>query len=277
MRIHLLLLGLVALAGCSAATSNNSGASPSQMSAMSDYPSTATWEDASQRQRERAQRSFEQLGQRKAPVYGGPLLVDDDDEVTLQTAQDVARRTLVLWAVELRAEGIPQEEALGLIEQLDLWESVSPEEKQFLEDKDPDPEQCQELVWRLESIWVLLWALGYIDELDWPQGMCDVPKIVEILKDSEADPEFIAKARLRSKAEILDAQDLTMRIQWAIRDAHLNHDGLIPPGLDWNSTAEREHVTESPSVGVVEQRHHTLNWLVKFLNPVDWDNVDTPT
>jgi hypothetical protein len=33
----------------------------------------------------------------------------------------------------------------------------------------------------------------------------------------------------------------------------------------------------SAAVGVVEQRHHTLNWLVNFLNPENWDNVDTPT
>ena len=243
---------------------------------MPGYPSPGTWEHANERERQRAERSFAELARRKTPVYGGPLFVDDDDEAKLQSPQDVARRVLVLWAVELRAEGIPQEETLGLIKQLDLWDSVSPEEKRFLQDKEPDPDECQELVWRLESIWVLLWALGYIEELGWPEGMCDVPKIVDILKEQEANPDFIKNAKLRSKAEILDAQDLTMRIHWAIRDALLNHEGQIPPGLDW-TVAEREHVSESPCVGVVEQRHYTLNWLVNYLDPEDWDSVDTPT
>ena len=126
-------------------------------------------------------RSFIQLAlrQRAVPVYWGPLFVDDDDDVHIQPAGDVARRVLVLWAVELRAEGIPQTEALGIIEQLDLWSSVSPSEKAFLQNDRPDPDECRRLVWRLESIWVLMWALGYIEELDWPSGMCDVPKLAK--------------------------------------------------------------------------------------------------
>ena len=242
-----------------------------------EYPSPETWEHANDRQRRRAMRSFEQLKKRDVPVYPGPLFVSDDKEVNLQSPKDVASRTLVLWAVELRAEGMPQQEALDLIEGLDLWDSVSPEEKRFLQDDDSDPEESQTLVWRLESIWVLLWALGYIDELSWPSGMCNVPKLVEILKPHESNPAFITDAKLRSKAEILDAQDLIMRIHWAIRDSHLNHGGTIPEDLDGSQDHNAVSVTMSAAVGVVEQRHYALNWLVNFLEPEDWDHVDTPT
>jgi hypothetical protein len=122
-----------------------------------------------------------------------------------------------------------------------------------------------------------LWALGYIDELDWPSGMCDVPKLVEMLKPHESNPAFITDAKLRSKAEILDAQDLIMRIHWAIRDSHLNHGGIIPEDLDWSQDYNAFSVTMSAAVGVVEQRHYTLNWLVNYLEPEDWDHVGTPT
>jgi hypothetical protein len=46
-----------------------------------------------------------------------------------------------------------------------------------------------------------------------------------------------------------------------------------------NVQAEGEYVpvTLSAAVGVVEQRHYTLNWLVNFLDPEMWDDVDTPT
>ena len=60
-------------------------------------------------------------------------MVDDDDEVMLQSASEVSKRLLVLWAVELKAEGVPQEEMIQLIEKLHLWPSVSPSEKKFLE------------------------------------------------------------------------------------------------------------------------------------------------
>jgi len=183
----------------------------------------------------------------------------------------------VLWAVELRAEGVPQPETLGLIEQLDLWKSVSPSEKVFLENKNPTPEECQQLVWRLESIWVLMWSLGYIEQLDWPSGMCDVPKLAGLVSPHENDPAFVNSARLRSASEILDAQDLIMRIHWAIRDAYLHQGGMIPEYLDWSRDSEYVPVAMSAAVGVVEQRHYTLNWLVNFLDPENWDEVDIPT
>lgn len=244
---------------------------------MPKDPLPEDWQYANERQRERAKRSFVQLKKRNVPVYDGPLFVDDDEEARLRTPQEVARRTLVLWAVELRAEGVPQQEALGLIEQLDLWSSASPEEKRLLHDADPDPDECQRLVWRLESIWVLLWALRYVEELEWPGGMCDVPKIVEILESRESSPDFIIGARLRSKAELLDAQDLTMRIHWAVRDAHLHQGGLIPENLDWSQDHDMVPVGSSAAVGVVEQWHQTLNWLLNYPEQEDWDNVDTPT
>lgn len=244
---------------------------------MPTYPSPETWEYANERQAQRAARSFEQLKKRNVPVYPGPLFVEDDEEVIVQPPDEVARRTLVLWAVDLRAEGIPQAESLELIQRLDLWKTVSPEEKRFLQDKCPDADEYRTLVWRLESIWVLLWALGYIEELDWPSGMCDVPKLVEILRPHEANPQFITGALLRPTSEILDAADLTMRIHWAIRDAYLHRDGIIPIDLDWSRDNDWLPVTMVAAVGVVEQRHYTLNWLVNFMDPEDWDHVDTPT
>jgi len=90
-----------------------------------------------------------------------------------------------------------------------------------------------------------------------------------------ADDGFIEAAQMRSKREILDAQDLIMRLHWAIRDAWLNH-SLIRSDLDWAAGQPDVTVTQTAAVGVIEQRHKALNWLIRFQN-ADWDNVDTPT
>jgi hypothetical protein len=226
-------------------------------------------------QLERAERSKSLLRQRRVPYYKGPLFVDDDRQVRLRPPAEVARRALVLWAVARRGEGVPREEARALLDRLNLWDAVSAEERAFLEDPEPDAEVSGRFVWRLESLWVLLWALGHVEELGWPEGFCDVPRLVKLLRRRESDPDFVAKARLRSAGEILDAQDLTLRIHWAVRDAWLNK-RPVPKDLDWSSSAERVRAEECPAVGVVEQRHHTLNWLVSFGGD-DWDHVDTPT
>jgi hypothetical protein len=245
---------------------------------MPNYPDPNTWEHANQLQRERVARSFNRLREKSVPVLPGPLFVEEETKVRLQLPEEVARRVLILWAVELRAEGMSQEEALDIIEHHDLWPSVSSEEKNFLLNENPSPEECQRLVWRLESIWVLMWALGYIEALDWPSKMCDVTHLVELMAAVEDDPEFITTAELRPAREIIDEQDFIMRIHWAIRDAYLHQGRMVPEDLDWSEQNEDYvPVHLSAAVGVVEQRHYTLNWLVNFLDPEDWDHVDTPT
>lgn len=241
------------------------------------YPNPDDWSSGTPDQIERLKRSYSELRKRKVPVYGGPLFVEDQSEVVGQSHQDVARRALILFAVELQAEGVSRDETHSILDTLELWEFVSPKEKEFLFNENPDPLESQKLVWRLESIWVLMWALGYIEELGWPSGMCDVPKLVGLLEPHEKSTEFITKAALRSISDLLDAQDLTMRIHWAIRDAYLHHQGIIPEDLDWSGKSNSVLVTESAVTGVIEQRHYVLNWLLNFLSPEDWDSVDTPT
>jgi hypothetical protein len=241
---------------------------------MIEQGRTGSWEPTD-RQVERAERSKAILRRYEAPTYPGPLYVADDEQVVLRGGPEVARRMLALWVVVLRSEGMPRDEALALVERLGLREAVSPEERNFLRDPEPDEDTCAKLEWRLESIWVLLWALGRIEALDWPNGMCDVPRLVELIKPYESDLTLTSGARMRPKAEVLDAQDLTMRVHWAIRDAWLKS-RVVPEGLDWSAEGELVPVTTCPAVGVVEQRHHTLNWLVRFLD-AEWDEVDTPT
>ena len=208
-------------------------------------------------------------------MYRGPLYVDDDEEVALRSGPEVARRMLALWVVVLRAEGMPRQEAWDLIDRLGLREALSPEEEGFLADAEPDPDTSRAYVWRLEAIWVLLWALGRVEELGWPVGMCDVPRIVGLVKPFEGSSELVTGGTLRPASEILDEQDLIMRVHWAIRDAWLKG-RRVPEHLDWSDEGEPLDVSECASVGVVEQRHHALNWLVRFLD-ADWDEVDTPT
>ncbi len=82
---------------------------------------------------------------------------------------------------------------------------------------------------------------------------------------------------LRPTAELLDAQDLTLRIHWAIRDAYLHQGGIIPSALDWSDGCVYLPVPICDGVGIVEQHHRTLNWLLDATGSPDWDRVDTST
>jgi hypothetical protein len=214
------------------------------------------------------------LASHKVPKLEYPLSIDDDAAVTLREPAEVARRALVLSAVTFRADGGARAEAVAMLERHDLWAEASPEEAKFLGAEQADPEAARQLLWRLEGLWLLAWALGDVD-LDWPGQMCDVPRLVEVMRGREADPDFIAKAALRPKADILDAQQLTLLIHWAVRDAWV-HRRNVPENLDWAEPAAMVSVEQSAAGGVVAERHHALNWLTRFGN-ADWDDVDTPT
>jgi hypothetical protein len=222
----------------------------------------------------RYRRVLAQLNQRKAPTLSYALHIEDDAEATLREPAEVARRAVVLSAVTLLADGGPRDKALAIIGSRNLWPAVSPKEEKFLRAEEADEQAARKLLWRLEGLWVLAWALGDV-ELDWPAKMCDVPRLVGVLQGYEADAEFVTEAKLRPTVEILDAVQLTMLIHWAIRDAWI-HKRPIPENLDWVSGAKMAPVSACPAAGVVEERHRALNWLIRF-NDADWDDVDTPT
>jgi hypothetical protein len=222
----------------------------------------------------RFQRVLALLRQRNVPTLSEALHIEDDAEAELRGPAEMARRALVLSAVTLRADGGPRDKALEIIESRNLWPAVSPKEETFLRAEETDKQAAHSLLWRLEGLWVLAWALGDV-ELDWPRKMCDVPRLVGVIRGYESDADFITKAKLRPTADLLDAVQLTLLIHWAIRDAWI-HKRPIPEDLDWASGAKMVPVSECPAIGVVAERHHALNWLIRF-GDADWDDVDTPT
>jgi hypothetical protein len=89
-----------------------------------------------------------------------------------------------------------------------------------------------------------------------PGTICDVPLLVETVRDT-AD---LTKNGLHSANNILNEVDLIYRYHWAVRQASLDGE-FAPGGLD---------------VGVVQERHHALNWLICYCD-ADWDDVGTDT
>jgi hypothetical protein len=241
------------------------------------YPDPDQWEHADPAVRIRARRSLQTLKSKRVPVYPGPLFCDPESTFQLRTASEVAERTMVLWAVALLGDSTPRHEALEIIDRLDLWHAVTPLEKEFLDDPEPGAEARCDFKWRFEAVWVLLWAIGDIQLLEWPAGVCDVNYLVKVLMPRESDPGFLRQAHLRSSSELLDQRDLIGRLAWAIRDAYLHRGGMVPSDLNWKQGDDWLPVRHNAAASTVYQRHYTLNWLVGYPRPATWDDVDTPT
>jgi hypothetical protein len=182
-----------------------------------------------------------------------------EDELALRSRDDVIARARALLLVALRAESVASGEAMPvatLLSKMPLADdALSPLEQAFLSQEAPAQGDCAQFIWRYESLYVLEWALGLVDVLPFPAA------------DAAADPATTVATliemrgpQLRPAAEILDALDLHYRLHWHLRQARLKQ-GAEVAGID---------------ADVVMQRHHALNWLVRFQH-APWDEVDTPT
>jgi len=195
------------------------------------------------------------------PVYSNPnaMFLDDDSQVKLRSQDEVADRALALCFIGLKSEGLEQSKLDLFSNKYNLKGKLSPAELAYVNAKHPTEQQKIDANWRYEDLHVILWALGYIDQLAYPDQMCNVAQDVKIISDLTED-EFKAKAKLRSKKELLDQADLILRLDWACVDARTKNQPA-PGKMD---------------KGVVYERHYALNWLIKLANQ-NWDDVSTDT
>lgn len=212
---------------------------------------------------QRKARSDELLAARKIAVPADLPPLVCEPELHLRPPEDVLRRMLALFVVAIRAESVTGDTpitAADLRERFPpAFAALSDAERAFLAQENPTHEESTQFLWRYEAILVLQWALGLQDALPFPDAICDVSSISRTA--IERGTEGLRKQPvMRSAAEILDALDLHYRMHWATRQAILKK-YAAPAALN---------------DGVLQERHHALNWLVRFEDR-DWDDVDTPT
>lgn len=188
-----------------------------------------------------------------------------EHEISLRPVSEIVLRAMSLFVVAVRAESIATGDPLDietLKERIPSgFVALSPAEEAFLKaehlDDNPDESLVVQFVWRYEAAALLLWVLGILPELPFPDSICDVPEIARLMLDSRSWED---RVELRVVDEVLDCLDLHYRLHWLCRQAGID-------GADISPDIDR---------GVVLERHYALNWLIGFENS-DWDDVDTPT
>ena len=208
---------------------------------------------------QRKHRSEALLRREAVPINQSLPVIETESEAYLRSKQEVAYRALALLVVAIKAEGLEQPIVEKLIEQYGLTPYFTPKETAFIRDPTPSKVDRTQFTWRYESAWVMLWALGYVEDLGKPSSICDVSKAVTIMKE-RTSAQFLADAKLRSFSQVLDEADLIYRYDWAVVDARVNGKSA-PSGLD---------------PGVVQERHQALNWLIGYMDQ-HWDDVSTDT
>ncbi|AXY73623.1 DUF4272 domain-containing protein [Paraflavitalea soli] len=213
-------------------------------------------------QTDRKARSEELLTTRHIKINKHLPCIESAAETILRTPNEIAQRVTVLAIANLVAnDDMTGEEARLYLETHFLWSLVTPDERQFF--ANPTPERKRHESWKSEGIYTLLWSIYKIDELPFPDVLCDLgsvePGDYPINPDQEPNEFINSITTSRSKEEILDAADLYYRLDWACVDARIN-----------NRDMEVIHP------GVVYERHYALNWLIRYSDQ-DWDDVSCDT
>ena len=215
----------------------------------------------------RRNENMEKLLARHIHVTEWLPLIESEEEAHLRTAEEIAGRAAALMIVALFSECILGEQntisearefVKPIIETFDVEKYFSAKEKAYLQNENSTQQEQIQFVWQYEPLLVMLWALGYEEELLFPDNICNVGALVRTMREHNNIEGLVKDAKLRTAEELLSEADMIYRLDWACVDTRI-HGLPAPAGMDG---------------GVVMERHKALNWLIQ---DVAWDDVDIST
>lgn len=219
---------------------------------------------------ERRLRSIALLEARSIPYF--ELLRSEalESEVRMRSREEMVKRAAALFAVAIYSELMlsedsGREDALFYFDKMDelygVKSYITPKETAYINNPEPDEQECVQFGWRYECCGVLLWAAGIVDDLSYPSEIIDVPVLAAIFWQHKGINDLLSKGFARPTAEILDAADITLRYDWACVEARIH--GQKPPA--------------SLDNGIVIERHYAFNWIIGANEGADWDDIQPNT
>lgn len=219
-------------------------------------------QESTEAQKARKQASEKIIEEHQIKVNKNLPVVASEEATRLRTTQEIAERVAILAVTNVVAfNQMTGEQAQDYLKKSKLWDKVTPKEIDFLQN--PTDERKAYETWKCEGIWTLLWALKVVPDLNFPDklaNLSDVPPAQYPVGPNKDPNDFIANAtQVRAIEEILDANDLYYRIDWACVDARLSSQEM-----------------KQANPGVVYERHYALNWLINYRGQA-WDDVTCDT
>lgn len=108
-----------------------------------------------------------------------------------------------------------------------LWDKTSDQEKAHFQKAQLTEDDLTMMLWRTESIWLLLWVIQKINSLHLPEKEASLNDIFLLLPGFlEPTGDFIHIATLRNISEILDQSDFIFRLNWAFQENHEQVSGI---------------------------------------------------
>lgn len=208
----------------------------------------------------RKAQSMRFLKEKGIPTIEHLPVIEDSLAAKVRSTKEIAERLIGCTISAVGGETGDKDLMKELVADFEADNLLTAEEKRFLASGIESQHERVQFSWRYERSWVLLWALGHIESLDYPPAICDVPRLAGFLKGKSV-AELVEGANPRTKKEILDEADLIYRLHWAVTEERVNG------SFELSENIER---------GVVQERHAALNWLIGYMGQ-SWDEITTDT
>ncbi|MEY2455308.1 MAG: hypothetical protein QOK06_402 [Acidimicrobiaceae bacterium] len=173
-----------------------------------------------------------------------------------RTTAEVVERALVVNVVLSCAHGLPVESAATWLGEQRLVGALTAYETEYLDDLAEGLRiGAAHRRLQVEALWALLWALSFVEELDFGVGCGE--RVTPLVPNLFDPAEGLGPARVRAEAErrdpeaLREALDLARCVTWGLGDADLSvgfSPGEVEPYVVW-------------------ERRRALEWL----HGADWD------
>ncbi len=184
-------------------------------------------------------------------------------EESVRSAEEIAQRAIALACVYGLSAEISREDLVDWLKTESMWVALSPKEIDLLTTNSLTSEQMINASWRSESLLILLWSIGLVEDLPHPNEQCDPEPYINLIPPFTSDlssSPFIASATLRPIKELLNMAQQCLHFHWEVREA----------------TIAGAHSTRSLDPGVIRERHYAINWVTGY-DGLEWDDVSTDT
>lgn len=190
----------------------------------------------------------------------------DHTKVILQPPFEAACRLVILYAVAHGAAR-PADRTLLIdwLKSQQIWEKVSPGEREFLTTPQLTENQLIDYSWRMEGALSLAWCLRKVERL---------PRLDGTGHD-KAMSAFYEQLPGLGEDLTLFFTDLNYRDLGAIYEENLLNELATTYFRDLMFNGQPD--TSNIDRRVCFERHRTLNWLRQFMGISEWDETDTST
>jgi len=225
-------------------------------------------EIASEEGERRKNRTIAFLNEKRIPYIQWMPQLPPLEQCRFKTKEDIARRAVALLIVIQYACDVAQGEDIresrvfftDMLQKFGVADCLTENESKLLRDDEPRVEEAINISWQYEAYWTLIWALGLVDALDFPDRVCDCDYAIQVVSDCETFEQFYLKTAMRSKEEIMDEADKMYRLHWSCV----------------NSRIKGEEAPAGMNESIVMERRRGLFWMIGHRNE-DWDHISMDT